>query len=410
MASSSNCFLIEKSGKGYTYSMLLNRLTSTKAIEKYIQKQSLFDFFGSLLAALIHQIDVVILDPDFSEMEIENLLKKNKEKRDAEAQFVPPISSLHWEELKEKIKTSKATLTLFTSGTTGQPKQVTHAIQNFVASAKTDKKFENNKWALAYNATHMAGLQVFFQAFLNQNLIVDVFSDEKSVFLEKMKNYQITHLSATPTFYRLLMPPDFSLPEVKNVTLGGEKSDLQLFEKLKLVFPFAKFTNIYASTEAGALFHAKNNVFEIKENLLPFVKIENQQLFLHAQLLGKMDIENNQWYATGDLVEIVSESPLTFSFVSRNNEMINVGGNKVNPNEVEAVIADFKGIKKARVYGKPNSVLGNILMAEFEAPLPIQTKDIREFLKTRLQEFKIPRIINQVDHIEITRSGKLKRT
>lgn len=410
MHNNSAIFLIDKIESTHRYADLLQKLQSPCSVSKFLQEKNLFEYYSKLIIAILHQVDIVILDPDFSDIEAEKLTGISKIEREKEVVICPPYLVNDATELLTKIKSSNSFITLFTSGTTGQPKKITHSVQKFLSATKSEEKFNDNRWALAYNAAHMAGLQVFFQSLVNLNLMVDVFGDEKSVVIQKLKAHHVTHISATPTFYRLLLPPDFELPEVKNVTLGGEKSDSILLEKLKQAFPNAKFTNIYASTEAGALFHAKGDVFEVKQELLPHIKIEQQQLFLSQHLLGKIDSNQQPWFATGDLVEIVSEHPLQFRFLSRANEMINVGGNKVNPYEVEAAISEFEGVKKVYVYGKPNSVLGHVLMAEIESDLNLSVQELRQFLKTKLQDFKIPRIISQVANIATTRSGKLKRS
>jgi len=86
-----------------------------------------------------------------------------------------------------------------------------------------------------------------------------------------------------------------------------------------------------------------------------------------------------------------------------------VGGYKANPLEIEEALCSHPAITKAKVWGKANPVVGRILMADVVASTPCSEAEIRTFLKGRLQDFKIPRIISFVDNIETTRSGKVKR-
>lgn len=86
-------------------------------------------------------------------------------------------------------------------------------------------------------------------------------------------------------------------------------------------------TNVYASTEAGTLFASAGNEFVIKEEMKNLVRVENGELLIHSSLLGKsslVDVDGD-WYHTGDIIEIVHDIPLIFHFLSRKNEMINVG-------------------------------------------------------------------------------------
>ena len=110
------------------------------------------------------------------------------------------------DEIVSAIQTSKSEITIFTSGTTGQPKKVLHNIMTLTRSVRTGDKYKNQVWAYAYNPTHMAGLQVFFQAFENQNTLINVFNQSREYVYQQIKAMNITHMSATPTFYRLLLP------------------------------------------------------------------------------------------------------------------------------------------------------------------------------------------------------------
>ena len=303
-------------------------------------------------------------------------------------------------------------ITLFTSGTTGLPKKISHNFSAISRAAKISDKHKDNIWGFAYNPTHMAGLQVFFQALLNENTIVRLFNLSKDDIYASIKDYNITHISATPTFYKLMLPSNNKYLNVTRVTSGGEKFDTVVAEQIKHIFPNSKLLNVYALTETGSIFAAKGDVFTVKDDYINFVKIENGEVYLNSKLLGETNenILKNEWYSTGDMVEIVFENPLQFRFLSRKNEMINVGGYKVNPYEVEEAINKIDDVIDVLVYAKPNSVLGNIVCADIVANSDSLTvKNIRESLTAKIQEFKIPRIIRFVSEIDRTRSGKKKR-
>lgn len=90
--------------------------------------------------------------------------------------------------------------------------------------------------------------------------------------------------------------------------------------------------------------------------------------------------------------------------------MINVGGYKVNPSEVEEVICSIPEVKDAYVFAKANRLLGNVICCEvITLSKDLSEKTIRDVLTTKLQEYKIPRIIKFVDSISTTRTGKKER-
>jgi len=150
----------------------------------------------------------------------------------------------------------------------------------------------------------------------------------------------------------------------------------------------------------------------VKDHLKHLVKIVDDELYVSGEMTGKSDdikLEGG-WFKTGDKVEVISTDPIKLRFLGRVNESINVGGYKVYPTEVEEHINSFPGVKRSLVYGKKNSVLGNLVTCEVERESDdISEKMILDFLQERLQPYKIPRIINFVEQIALTRTGKIAR-
>jgi len=323
---------------------------------------------------------------------------------------VPNLSNKR--ELFEKLSNASEDwkITLFTSGTTGIPKKVSHNFKSITRFVKVSERNEKSIWGFAYNPTHMAGIQVFFQALFNGNSIIRLFGLVTKDIYTEIKNNGITHISATPTFYRLLLPCSETFPSVERITSGGEKFNEKTFNQLNEIFPNAKTTNVYASTEAGTLFASQNDIFSVRPEYESLIHIENNELIIHSSLMGSTETNIDEWYNTGDVIDIVSQKPLKFRFVNRKSEMINVGGYKVNPLEVEESILTLTGINNVRVYSKSNSVLGNIICCEVVANSnQITESSIRAFLQSKIQEFKIPRVIRFVEELSTTRTGKLKR-
>jgi acyl-coenzyme A synthetase/AMP-(fatty) acid ligase len=243
--------------------------------------------------------------------------------------------------------------------------------------------------------------------------LINIFSKNRSYVYNVIEKYDITNISATPTFFRLLLPFDTEFKSLRRITFGGEKSNYKLHESIIKMFPNAKINNIYASTEAGALLVSNGESFKIPEDLMSKFKIESDELLVHMSLIGNVENINfqNDFYKTGDLIEWTDEKNGLFRFSSRKNELINIGGYKVNPSEVEKIILELNQIQQVIVYGKANSVLGNILCADIKL---IESSDltdnqVRAFLSNSLQDYKIPRRIKFVNELTMTRTGKLKR-
>lgn len=398
-----------------TYHQLIEDINNQKTLEKYIKKIDAYEILRDIIVSLISGEKIILLDSDFTKEEMNNLGISLQEINQEIKLKKDKINS--FEELLEQINKKKEgwEITLYTSGTTGRPKKVRHNLQSLTRGVKVSEKYKNNIWAFAYNPTHFAGLQVFFQAFYNKNPLIYVFDMDRKIIEETLNRFQVTHISATPTFYRSIIPYiKQQIPTVERLTMGGEKYDETLENILIKIFPNAEIRNVYASTEAGSLFSSKGETFKISEKMKDKIKVnEDNELLIHKSLLGEFETLklDGEWYRTGDLVEKIDDEH--FKFVSRKTEMINVGGYKVNPHEVENEIKKVEGVIDVLVKARNNRITGSILTAEVEIMEGInkkeKEKEIIKVLEKNLQNWKIPRIITFIDNIELTRTGKKVR-
>lgn len=396
--------------KAYSYDDLLQAINGSGTYYPLFKSKEQFPYFANLVKALAASMPLTLIDSDINASEIDGV---SEEDINVEKTFeARNYSSM--DDVVDALLQSQSEITIFTSGTTGQPKKVVHSISTLTRAVRLGEKYQNQVWAYAYNPTHMAGLQVFFQAFENQNTLVNVFGKAREDVYAQIADKQITHVSATPTFYRLLLPFEKSYESVVRVTLGGEKSDQHLYDSIAKIFPNAKINNVYASTEAGSLFAAKGDCFQIPESIRDKFMIEDDELLIHRSLLGSSESFKftDDFYHSGDLIEWVDKETGLFRFKSRKNELINVGGYKVNPGEVEVAIMGIEGVRQAMVYGKANSILGNVLCADvvLEPGFTLTELDIKKVLGAQLQDFKVPRRIKFVEEISLTRTGKMKRS
>lgn len=410
-----NSFFIDSERRvDCTYDQLIQNLKKRQSFNPYCYTNDYYQVFENIILSLLYGREIILVDGDFSISEISSIV--------GETDFNVYTESVDFSVLFAEIKKKEDLLTcleqgkerwsitLFTSGTTGLPKKVTHNFESITRFVKLSKSQQNAIWGLAYSPTHMAGLQLFFQAILNGCTIVRLYQLEVAKLHQEITGRGITHISATPTFFRLMLAESTIFPQVLRVTSGGEKVDGYLVSLIKSKFPNAKFTNVYASTEIGALFAAHGDVFTVNVELTEFVKVEEGELYVHKKLLGKLDNVYDSWYATGDLVEVLETNPLRLKFITRKNEMINTGGNKVNPEEVEEALRQVPGVCDSRVFGRKNSLLGSVVCCEVIRENESVTEHyLRNELVKLIQEFKVPRLITFVAKIEQTRSGKIKR-
>jgi len=314
-----------------------------------------------------------------------------------------------------------------TSGTTGEPKLVVHTLSELSGSLKKDpSKGCDFVWGLLYDLSKYAGLQVYLQSLLGGSTLLvpnDMTPLDKQVlyFIHNKCNA----MSATPTLWRkILMLPTSQKLQLKQITLGGEIADQPILDALALQFPRAKITHIYASTEAGVGFSVSDchagfpaeYLVESPRGVL--LKVVDNRLFLKSDNLAKSIIDvstykdSDGYIDTGDLVELKGNR---YYFLGRASGLINVGGNKVYPEEVEQVLLSHERIKLARVYAKKSHLMGDLVVCDMvvdiiDTDLVAQLKkQIRAHCSQYLPDWKTPVLFNIVDNIDNANSGKQVR-
>jgi acyl-coenzyme A synthetase/AMP-(fatty) acid ligase len=221
-----------------------------------------------------------------------------------------------------------------------------------------------------------------------------------------LDKYKITHISATSSFYRLLLPIKEPNLNIKRVTFGGEKLDIDVKTALQKCFPHAKFLNLYASTEAGTLLSSEGETFSIPSSHQQLIKILDSSLWIHQSIMPSLNSED-LWYNTGDIVEVVQQDPLRFKFVKRATDVVNIGGYNVNLEEVKNAILTLKNITQVRLFTKQSKLMGNVLLCDVVTEDVDWTEQKMRFeLSQVLTEYKIPRVFNFYTKLPLSRTGK----
>jgi len=368
------------------------------------------EVFKNIVFSILIDREITLLDYDFPDHEIKDLDIKNDEINSSSFNILDQVPSLNLF-IKSINILNRWSITLYTSGTTGKPKKVVHKIDSLIRFVKPGKSRSDDIWGFTYNPTHIAGLQVFFQALLNMNSIVYIYNRNKKEIQASFDKYRVTNISATPTFYRLLQPFSQEYSNVKYVTSGGERLDNNLSNFLNMIFPNAKLTNVYASTEVGSLFASKGEYFKIPDKFQKYIKIENKELLVHKKITAQTLPNNEKWFRTGDIVEFKKDSNILFKIIARNNELINVGGYNVNLSEIEELLRLNNSVLDCIVYSKPHRLVGNIICSDVVLKDDnVKEIELKKYLSQKIQKYKIPAIINIVDSLKINRANKLIRS
>jgi acyl-CoA synthetase (AMP-forming)/AMP-acid ligase II len=321
-------------------------------------------------------------------------------------------------------KNNKPGLILFSSGSTGTPKAMIHNLETLIDSFK-DKKGKKLTFLIFLMFDHIGGLNTLLNC-LSMGVTM-VFPSERSPehVCNLIERYQINVLPASPTFLNLMLISEsyqkYNLSSLRMITYGTEPMPDSLLLKLKDFFPKVKFLQTFGTSETGISQTAS------KSSTSTFIKIDDPnteykiidgELFLRTktQIMGYLNagmehFTADGWFKTGDLVEESEDGFI--KIVGRNNEIINVGGEKVLPSEVESVLFQMQEIKDCIVFGESNPITGQMVVAkilsEEELKVSEAKKRITAFCTGKLERYKIPAKIILMDESEFSERFKKKR-
>jgi acyl-CoA synthetase (AMP-forming)/AMP-acid ligase II len=305
-------------------------------------------------------------------------------------------------------------LVVYSSGTSGPPKAVTHSLVNLLGQYDYQKEPDHELiWGLTFDAYRMSGIQVLLNAFAKgQTVVCSMAGASLGSRIEDFVINNVSAVSATPSFFRLLLSfPDFENLKLKQITIGGEIVNQKLLDDLHVVFPNSRITHIYASTEIAFGFSVSDLLSGFPLNYMERDFGKYQLLNVDGELAIKFSCSQNpteqEVFFTGDLISVTQQRVY---FSGRRTNIVNVGGHKVNPEEVERAILEIAGVKEVRVFGISSSRLGEILTAEAVVNGNLTGQEVRIKLKKMLPPYKIPATVEVVREIKLNSNGKILRS
>ena len=314
---------------------------------------------------------------------------------------------------------------LYTSGTTAKPKMIRHTRLSLTSNLKIDQKVGLGlKWGLLYNLSSFSGLQVILQSLLGWGCLIIPPLESISKSVEFLSMHLCNSLSATPSLWKkILMTPLAPQLQLKSITLGGEIADQKILSSLEKRFPDAMIRHIYASTEAGVGFSVSDRLEGFPTDYLSQfnLKVDKEgMLYVKPKLPFKSVTEDHAHYITKEgyikTLDIVKKRGDRYIFLGRENGSINIGGQKVFPENVERILSQVDEIESVLVQSKKSAFLGSLILAhvKLKKGITISTELIKEKIISHchgnLKKYEIPYKFNFVDDIEVNNNGKIKRT
>jgi acyl-CoA synthetase (AMP-forming)/AMP-acid ligase II len=331
-----------------------------------------------------------------------------------------------------KPKTERATEWLMlTSGTSGVPKIVRHTLEGLSGAivAEGPARGAPAVWATFYDIRRYGGLQIFLRAIIGGgSMVLSAAGEPLADHVARLSARGVTHISGTPSHWRkLLMSGAAAGFAPRYVRLSGEIADQAVLDGLKQAFPEASVGHAYASTEAGVGF-AVNDGFEgFPASLIGLnrddveMRVVDGSLQIRSRRAADAYVGKNAsaltdadgFVDTGDMVELRGER---YYFVGRRGGIINIGGLKVHPEEIEAVINGHADVRMSRAKSRKSPITGAIVVADvvLGESGASRSKEIRDEIfadcRSHLASHKVPAVIRFVEALDVTPAGKLARS
>jgi acyl-coenzyme A synthetase/AMP-(fatty) acid ligase len=319
---------------------------------------------------------------------------------------------------------------LLTSGTTGVPKMVAHSLAGLTGAFAAKKHDPDTVWGTFYDIRRYGGLQIFLRAVLGgSSLVLSSAGEPVADHLDRLAEHGVTHLLGTPTHWRrALMSPSIRKISPRYVRLSGEIADQAILDGLRSAFPNATVSHAFASTEAGVAFEVSDGLAGFPKSYVEQVhggvemKVEDGSLRIRSLRAASRYIGSDAALAdkdgfvdNGDMVELHGDR---YVFAGRRGGIINIGGLKVHPEEIEAVINRHPQVRMSLVRPKRSPITGSIVIADVVlksgcdnagGELDRVKGDILELCRDALPRHKVPASISFVPALDVAATGKLAR-
>ncbi len=310
---------------------------------------------------------------------------------------------------------------------------VMHSLRSLTAPIVTsDSRDPSIVWGTFYDIRRYGGLQIFLRAMMRRGSLVLSSGEESTAnFLSRLGAHGVTHVSGTPSHWRrALMSSEARAIAPRYVRLSGEIADQPILNALRAFYPYAAVTHAFASTEAGVAFEVNDGLEGFPASLVDGsgdvnIKIDNHSLRIRSArtAAGYLDAESGAlkdqegFVDTGDIVELRGDR---YYFLGRKHGVINIGGLKVYPEEVEAVINRHPAVQMSMVWPRKNPITGSLVSADVvlkERPehgeksgkLDDYKRQILQICQESLAAHKVPATIRYVPELEVAAAGKLIR-
>lgn len=305
---------------------------------------------------------------------------------------------------------------IFTSGTSGTPKGIVLDLNRSLALIL--RPGQRYRTVLMFQPDHWGGWNTILYTLAQGGSLITVGQRTVSETCEAIQSHRAELLPTTPSFLSFLLAADavnrWDLGSLRLVSFGAESMPPSLLKSLEGAFPRCRLKQTYGLTELGVIPVESDGVwirpkveFKVEEGRLKVRSPGAMTAYLHPE---PSPVDENGWMDTGDRVQ---EKEGWLRVVGRDEERINVGGQKVFPQEIEETILKIDFVADATVSAESNALLGQVPVAQVTLRHPVPRAEARSLIRAHcrrhLSAFKIPTRIELVEHHPVSRHGKRLR-
>ena len=300
-------------------------------------------------------------------------------------------------------------LIVFSSGTTGHSKAALFDLDTLVARYRSPRPARRTLVFLLLD--HLGGIHTMLHTLAHGGTMVIPDGRRPDAVARDIERHRVEVLPTTPTFLRMLVISDatsrYDLSSLRLITYGTEPMPMSTLAALGQSFPGVRLKQTYGLTELGVLptrSCGSDSPWIELGGIGCEARVVDDVLWLRSEtpMLGYLNapspFDEDGWYNTHDLVQV--DGPY-IRILGRATELINVGGEKVYPSEVESLLLQMDNIRDATVWGERNPVTGQVVAARVSLARPEDPESlerrIHRFCRGRLAAHKIPVVVEIVE-------------
>ncbi len=299
-------------------------------------------------------------------------------------------------------KKNEPGMILYSSGSTGLPKGMLYNLSRVLEKFRHQRKATIAIPFLMID--HFGGINTILSIVSSLGTVVTVIDRSVKSICRAIENYNVELLPTTPSFLTMLVASNicdqFNLSSIKRISYGTEVMPQSTLDRVRAAFPGVELLQTYGLSEVGVMrsqsrgdgsLWVKLGGAGFETRVIDDILWIKSNFAMEGYINAKSEFNADGWFNTQDRVEVDGEY---FKILGRTTDIINVGGQKVYPAEIENFLLQLDNVLDVSVYGEKSSMLGQMVVAKFQLkeyePVNELKRRIRLACHGKISAYKIP--------------------